>query len=203
MAERPVSRDKDYGRYRGFADEIKELYIDVEQAFVDKQDQLLDLERYWRLFNTEMTVNQAYQGNSQIYVPIIRDAIEARVTRFVNMLFPETEQHVDVVSYGGDMPMPLMAMLNHYVKKAKLRLLAPALLRNGEVEGHYSVYMDWKEHKRYVTRKVTKPVEIDGIEDWDQTYIDIEDETVEHGYPDVELVPAADLAVYPVTVDSI
>lgn len=202
MAERS-SRDKDYSRLSTYRDDIEDLIDDVEQAFADKQDQLLNLERYWQCFNTELSVNQAYTGNSQIYVPIIRDAIEARTTRFVNMLFPETEQHVDVVSYGGDLPMPLMAILNHYVKKAKLRMIAPALLRNGEVEGHYSIYVDWKETTRYVTRKVEKPVEVDGIEDWDQTFLDIEDEEIEEGFPDVDIIPAADLAVFPTTVDNI
>ena len=77
-----------------YDEELSDLQADVVRAFDDKNDQVLNFERYWRIFNTELTVNQAYNGNSQIYLPLVRDAIEARVTRFVNMLFPESEQHV-------------------------------------------------------------------------------------------------------------
>jgi hypothetical protein len=197
------SRGKDFGKASRFKEEIADLYQDIVDAFADKSDQTVNLERYWRIFNTELTVNQAYNGNSQIYLPLVRDAIEARVTRFVNMLFPENEQHVECVSYGGDEPIALMAMLNHYVKRAELRLLAPALLRNGEVEGHYSVYCDWTTTKRYVTKKVTKPIEVDGIPDPEITYFDIEDDEIEDSHPDVEVLPASDLVVYPVTSDSV
>jgi hypothetical protein len=186
-----------------YDEELTDLQSDVIKAFDNKNDQVINLERYWRIYNTELTVNQSYNGNSQIFLPLVRDAIEARVTRFVNMLFPENEQHVEVINYGGELPTELMAMLNHYVKRADLRLIAPPLLRNGEVEGHYSVYVDWATTKRYVTRLVDKPIEIDGVPDYDQTYRDIEEDEVEDAHPSVEVIPAYDLAVYPVTVASI
>lgn len=199
------SRDKDYADAARYQKELGELYQDVVNAFDDKTDQLTNLDRYWAIYNCELTVNQAYQGNSSLYIPIVRDAIEARVTRFKNMLFPENEQHVDVISYGGQDPWPLMAMLNHYVRKARMPEMAEQLLRNGEVEGHYSIYLDWSMTKRYVTRKKEMPVlhPETGMEIPGETYLDIEEEEIEDAYPSVEVIGAADVAVYPVTCDNI
>lgn len=203
MPDPVISRGKSLLKLSRYDEEIGDLQRDVVKAFDDKNDQTINIERYWKIYNTELTVYQAYNGNSQIYLPLIRDAIEARVTRFVNVLFPESEQHVEVVNYGSEQPHALMALLNHYVKRADLRSIAPPLLRNGEVEGHYSLYCDWTKDTRYVTRLVDKPIEIDGVPDPDQTYRDVEEEEVEDSFPSVEVIPAYDLAVYPVTVANI
>ena len=122
-------RAKDYSSQKTYEKQIADLYEDVQKAFDDKKNQIMNVERYWQVYNCELTTNQAYQGNTSIYLPLVRDAVEARVVRFTNMLFPENEQHVDVVSHPGDTPHALMALLNHYVKTSRLRHLTPALIR--------------------------------------------------------------------------
>lgn len=172
----------------------------------------MNCERYWQVYNCELTTNQAYQGNTSIYLPLVRDAVEARVVRYTNMLFPENEQHVDVVSHPGDMPHGLMALLNHYVKTSHLRHLTPALIRNGEVEGHYGIYWDWSETERYVTKKSVKMSQIqislddgaeESIDNPDDTYTDVDDETITQSTPTIDLIPLADLAVIPATADMV
>lgn len=201
MVER---RNKDFSAVKKYKEELADVYDAVVEAFQDKNERNQAVERFWKIYNCELSTNQAYSGENCVYLPIIHDAIEARVTRFTNRLFPRTGQHVDVTSYPGDNPFALMSLLNHYVFKARLRSQTKALLRNGEVEGQYSIYVYWDEVERYITKKSEKQVEISkGVFDPDETYLDVEDDVVTDAGPRVDLISDADLCIVPATVSCI
>lgn len=203
-AEQDDGRGEDLSGKRGFQKKLGELYSDVRDGFVDKKERQTAIERFWRIYNCQLTTNQAYSGNSQIYLPIVRDAIDARVQRFINTLFPDTGRYADLVTYPESVPNGILGLLDHYVRRSNLRQHARELLKNGEVEGQYSLYVDWINSTRYVTKKVLKHPEIEpGVHDPEDTYHDVEDEEVVSQHPIVHVISDNDLVVLPATLDDI
>lgn len=199
-----ASRGDDLSTQRGMKGKLDKLYQTVVQGFIDKKERNDATQRFWRIFNCELTTNQAYSGNSQIYLPIVRDAIEARVQRFVNTLFPESGRHVEITSAPRDFPHAIVGLLDHYVRRADLRTQARMLLRNGEVEGQFSFYVDWIKSTRYITKKVEKHPEIEpGVYDPEDTFFDVEDEEIESSFPGIRVLNDNDLCVLPATTESI
>src|SRR5258707_876490 len=68
LAKRPAIRRK-----------LMEIFSFVEQGFTDQVDRSNDQMDYWDIYNCKLNNNQFYSGNSKIYVPIVHNAIEARV----------------------------------------------------------------------------------------------------------------------------
>lgn len=198
-----ADRGTDLTGMRGMRGKLGKLYQTVLQGFIDKRERNESTMRYWRIFNCELTTNQSYSGNSQIYLPIVRDAIEARVQRFINTLFPENGRHVDVTA-GPDFPHAIVGLLDHYVRRSRLRSKARVLLRNGEIEGQFSFYVDWTKVTRHITKKVEKQTEIEpGVYNPDDTFFDVEDETITSQFPDVHIINDNDLVVLPATTEDI
>lgn len=197
------SRDKDYSQLTSMREDLSELYNDVIKAFNDKNSRAQDNRDYWDIYNCVLTNNQGYSGTSQTYVPVVHDAIEARVMRFTNALFPANGRHVEVITHGAPIPHGTMSLLEHYVRSAGLRELTPALLRNGDIEGHYSIYLEWEETKRTITKRVKKTVEVeDGIELPGDEYETVEDEEITDRTPRVMVVADSDIAILPATAAS-
>lgn len=197
-------RSKNIAKSKSVRDDLMKLYKDVAKGFQDQNERSDSNKDYWDIYNCQLGANQFYAGNSEIFVPIVYNAIEARKTRYVNQLFPSNNRFVDVTTDSGDRPYAHAALLEHYVTKARLRTkIAPALCVQGDVEGQYTVYVSWKKHKRKVTYKVKKPVKLDGesLDDIDE-YDDIEDKVIEDQYPDVEIIPDNDLMILPANADS-
>jgi hypothetical protein len=161
---------------------------------------------YWDIFNCELGAKQFYSGNSKIFVPIVHDAITARKVRNTNQIFPSSGKNVEVIT-SENHPEAMMALLEFYIRKARLRSsVLPQLLKNGDVEGQYNIYMGWIKNERHVTWRVEKKPQMDDTDiemDDDEPYWDIEEETVEHAYPDVEVLPDADVLVLPHTSRSV
>lgn len=169
---------------------VFEEIINGLDAHADRCDTSLD---NWDMYNCEFGNKQFYNGTSNIYVPIVRDAIEARKTRFTNQLFPRSGRYADCISQDATRPSALMALLDFYVRKAHLRTaVVPALVKAGDLEGQYSVYIGWKEHKRHVAWKTTH----DGIEP-DEVIEEVHESTITHAYPFVEVISDADLLIIP------
>ena len=201
-----LDRTKDYSSRQDVKEDLADLYQDVVKAFDDKKERAENNKRFWDVYNCALNDNQKYNGDSQVYLPMVRNAIDARVQRFSGTMFPKSGRHVEVVSEPGDIPHEVMSLLDHYVEKARLRTeVVPALLRQGDVTGQYSVYVDWQEVKRTITKRTWTPVEIDeGVEDPTHEDIeDIEDEDIVEARPDVRVLADDDLCVLPATVDSI
>ncbi len=183
---------------------VNKLYEKVVSAFRDKSNQNKDIERYWDIYNCKLNDNQQYHGDNQIYVPICRDAVEAMVRRTSNTLFPESGHYVDVIAESGDMPFAKMALLDHYVDVSGLPLTAKSLIRQGYVEGQFSVYLDWKTFRENETRRIPLRTVVDGVEVLGpEGEYDIEDDTLTIGRPDAVVLAAGDLAVHPPTANSI
>lgn len=200
-------RKKDYSTKAKIAEHLTELYASVEKGFEDKKEQSNITAEAWNCYNCELSNNQAYYGTSEMFVPIIRDALSARETRFINMLFPQAGRYADVAGHDGKTPYDLIAMLDDYVKKAKLRQkVMPALIRTGDISGTYALYMEWIEKTRHVTTK-TKVAEkqtelgtdIDGSPEFD----DVDHLKVVDQYPDVTVLDPSNVVVLPATAETI
>ena len=203
--KKAMSRDTELGRRKSIEDDLIELYDSIDRAFVSAAPRINDQMDYWDIYNCNMNSNQFYQGNASIYVPLVRDAIDARVTRFTNQVFPASGRNVEIITPDGELPFEMMALLEHYIRKSKLRsIVIPAVLRNGDVEGHWNFYVTWNKTERKVAYKVRRGPELDGIEvDTDDPIEDIQEETIPAMCPVVEVIPDSDVMVLPHTADSI
>ena len=190
---------------------LLDVYKDVEKGFDDQReraDQQLD---DWDIYNCRLGNRQFYAGNAQIFVPITHNAVEARKTRFTNQVFPQTGRYVDCTSSDDSKPYALISLLEHYIRKARLRTqVMPALMKNGDVEGQYNIYVRWRHTKRHVVQRVRHPAMVDqgpggmgGFEDPDSEIEDIEEMTLEHGAPLVEVLSDSDILVLPQVCDSL
>lgn len=173
----------------------------------DRADTILD---NWDMYNCCLNANQSYNGNAQLYVPIVRNAVNARKTRFVNQIFPASGRYIDAASDDGSIPHAIVALLEHYVRKTKLRTeIMMALCRNGDLEGQCNLYVDWDSVERHVvsreTRKAQTPMPgMPGpVELPDEEVEDIVEETIVDAGPSVEVIHDNDVLVLPATADSV
>lgn len=199
-------RTKDYSGYKYIQEQLDELYPMVEQGFADKKSFNDDVEEAWNIYHCQLNENQTYIGNSKVYVPIVRDAITARETRFINMLFPLTGRYADVVGHDGKVPYDMIALLDDYVRKSELReKIAPAMLRTGDIAGNYALHVEWCEHTRNITsKKKVAEVEAEGSPvEGSPEYDDIEHEEVTESCPGVQVLDPRNLVILPATVSKI
>lgn len=200
------SRDEELCDREKIRDQVLDVMKTVSSAFRGQWERGNDQLDWWDVYNCELTGRQAYAGNSQIYVPIVQMAVNARRTRFVNQMFPRSGRNVDVIT-SDDKPWPMMALLEHYIRRTRLRTqILPALCKNGDVEGQYNLYVTWADTERYVAYKKPTTVELDDdieIEDETDDDYDVEEETIFHQQPIVEVLSDADVVVFPTTSNSI
>jgi hypothetical protein len=199
-------RDVDISKRAGVSRQLIELFDEVQAGFQDQGERADDIQDFWDIYNCHLTGRQFYDGNSKIFVPIVHNAINARKTRFVNQMFPTNGRNVEVTSQDGELPYAQMALLESYIKKAKLRTqVMPALMRNGDIEGQYNIYVTWEKTKRQVTWKTTEVLTDD---DGEPNAAAEEIETVKHeeietGCPHVEVLADTDVLVLPATASTI
>lgn len=200
-------RQKDYSNLKYVQKQLGNIYPIVEKAFDDKKDQTQLIEDCWDIYNCKLGPNQQYNGKSQVYVPVVRDAMNARKTRFINMLFPQSNRYADVVDSEGRIPSDLIAVLDYYVKQANIRrIVAPALIRGGDVSGNYAAYVEWGSKSRFIVNKEKKPemvsetgAAVDGTAEYDDvSYEEVKDERAVFSVLDTR-----NLVVLPATVDDI
>ncbi len=201
-------RADDVSALKSVREDLLDVFKDVEKGFEDQWERSNDQTDYWEIYNCKLNAKQFYSGNSKIYVPIVHNAVNARKTRFTNQIFPQSGRYVDVTSSDGTKPDALMALLEHYVRQAQLRTkVMPALMRSGDIEGQYNVYVSWEKHVRNVTFRSTSTPEIDDTSGLENPAVDpvedISEETVERSYPSVEVLADADVLVLPQTSDSL
>jgi len=203
----PPGRNDDLSDASGLHENLLELYRDIEKGFENQQDRSNSQMDYWEIYNCKLGQNQYYTGNSKIYLPIVHDAVNARCTRFTNQIFPQAGRYVEVTTEDGTLPQGEMSLVEHYIRKMKLRTkVVPALCRNGDVEGQYNVYVSWVERQRHVAWRDQKPLEVVEAEDEDEddtAVDDINEETITEGYPQVSVLADSDVLVLPHTAESI
>lgn len=207
--DEPFSRDAELCHKSELQETLRKLYSDVEKAVTGQQERTNNTLDYWDMHNCILSGKQFYNGTSKIFLPLVHNAVNARKTRFANQIFPSSQRNIEVISEDSDIPNSLVSLIEHYIRKAKLRTQCiPALIKNGDVEGQYTIYVDWIENKRDVVYKKFKPLEIELAEgelqeDEDEQVEDIVEEEVTHQYPSVEVISDADFAVFPATSNSI
>src|SRR6516162_965530 len=203
---RGVPRRADISKRPKVKDELLEVFKKVEEGYRDQWNRSNDNQDYWDIYNCVLTSKQFYVGNSKIFVPIVHNAVNARKTRFTNQIFPQAGRYVEVTSTDGTRPDALASLLEHYVRKAKLRTkVMPALCKAGDIEGQYNVYVSWCERKRHVTwRAAVQPEMMEGMPNPAMAPImDIRHEEVEAAHPEVEVIADSDILVMPITADDI
>ena len=131
-------------------------YVDIEKAFKNREEADEAIQEYWHIYNADPDDNQAYQGNSKCYVPVVRDAITARAKRSLKQLFPNKYQHVDAVGTDGQKPYPQLSLLEHYIRSTKLKSVVRSMLVAGDVTGQWNLYVDWMSDVRSVTNMIRK-----------------------------------------------
>lgn len=200
------NRSADISRRKGVRRQLQQLFDDVQDGFQDQGERADDIQDFWDIYNCHLNGRQFYDGNSKIFVPIVRNAVDARKTRFVNQMFPTNNRNVEVTSQDGSLPYATMSLLEHYIGKAKLRTeVMPALMKNGDVEGQYNLFVDWVKQKRSVTWRTTETPELDeGGENPAAEPVETirHDEIIEQ-FPTVEVLSDTDVLVLPQTADSI
>lgn len=204
MAKKPT-RDTELATSEKVKEHLRKVYNDVEKGFIDQRDRADQILCNWDMYNCILGEKQFYNGNSKIYVPFVRDAIDARVTRFSNQLFPQSGRYVEVTTGDADPPQALQALLENYVRKGQIRTeIIPPLLRNGDCEGQYTIYVSWSEHERHVTNRTKTQPETDGlVNEAAEPVEDVKNETITEARPDVEVIGDTDFLVLPVTATSI
>lgn len=203
----PGSRGEEFAQNSAFKNKLSKVYSSVHEGFDDQGQRSDDNDKWWDIHNCKLGDQQFYSGNSQIFVPIVRDAISARKTRFVNQIFPQSGRYVQVITEDGKIPDATVSLLEHYIRLNHMRNnLMPALMKAGDVEGQYTVYVDWATRTRDIAYRVEEPAALDGTEglaDPDETVEVIKEETVKIGFPQVEVISDNDLLVLPATASSI
>lgn len=200
-------RKRDYSELKYIQAQLADVWEAVEKGFEDKQEQDGIIEDGWDMYHCVLNGNQTYTGTSQVYVPIVADAMTARETRFINTLFPQNGRYCDITGNDGTVPYDLMAVIDYYVKQAELReTVAPAMIRSGDISGQYGLYLSWEETTRCVTSKVKKaevetPVgtPLKGAAEYD----DREYEEIKEGKPDVQVLDGRDFVILPTSIDKV
>ena len=199
----PPDRDEQLLEREDVKEALFDIFTDIINGFDKQADRADDNMDWWDCYNCILGAKQSYNGTAQIFVPIVHSAIEARKTRFVNQVFPKNGRYIEAVSEDGTIPHTETALLEHYVRKAKLRTqVAPALCKNGDIEGQMTVQVTWQEFRRHVVQRVKKPAEQEDFSEGEEVE-DIEEEELIEGRPVVKVIPDTDLLVLPPTADSL
>jgi hypothetical protein len=207
-----AQRSEDLSGKEKIRDKLQKIFKDVEKGFRSQWDRANDGMDWWDVYNCVLNAKQFYVGNAKIYVPIVKNAINARKTRYINQIFPVSGRYVDVITSDGTRPSATSSLLEDYVRKAELRTkVMPALCKNGDVEGQYTVYVSWCKRKRHVTWRTMERPEIQdedgeslGVENPAADEVEtMKEEEIEAAHPEVEVIPDSDLLVLPQTADTI
>lgn len=199
-------RKKDYSHLLAVKEQLDDLYPTIVKGYDDKDEQNRTIDEAWDAYNCVINEYQMYNGTSQAYVPLIHDAVNARATRLVNMLFPSTDRFADIVTEDGNSPHELIGLLDYYCRTTSLREnVVPAMIRGGDIGGNYDLYVEWVERKRHITAKkqvaeITAEGEPVG---GSPTYDDMEYEEVVDAAPQVSVIDTRDLLILPSTCQDI
>jgi len=197
--------DTDYKDREHLQDKLQSVYERIRKGFQDRTEHLDAIKRYWDCYNGILNDNQAYNGESKIYDPIIHDGIEALTQRDTAMLFPENGRYCDCTSESGANPRAVMSLIDHYLDRDQAQVQMSGILRAGHVTGQRNIGVEWKK-ERY-KRIELQPPKFTFI----QSVISLfkkqqaTPQKVEHelGRPNFYPIASENLLVLPATVDHI
>jgi hypothetical protein len=199
---------RNYARGRGSSapvEEAKKLYAEIYKAFDNKTDQYFDNKDYWNIYNAILDENQSYSGFTDVYDPVVRDAVNSRTRRRLMQLFPANGIHVSAISPDNN-PKAHMALLEHYIRKTELREVVKQDLVAGDVTGQWCLLVTWEKDSfsiRELVRKHPAFSDDDDLEDESSDYEDVIDDEVVNEGPQIDPFPVDDLAVIPPTVNKL
>src|SRR5208283_4870243 len=183
---------------------LRDVYDRCHKGYEDQQERASDIASYWRIWNCELDQGSVYKGRNRLYAPFCYEAIQARATRFVNQLFPQSDRHVEAASEDGTIPRAGISLCEHYVSDTDLREQAYALSISGDVEGQYNVYVDWETGNRRTVSRAEKPVKTDeGNEVPGEKVVDLTEEDKPTGGPSLEILSDRDVCILPATSPSV
>lgn len=200
-----INRDQDLlGRKRRGSSPLRrklsDTFQDIHKGFTDQVDRTDHQMDWWDCYDCVLNDNQWYNGNAQIYVPIIRDAVNARATRFVNQLFPPGGRYVDAISTDGSVAHDEIAIVEYYIRRLlmKNQVLRPLCIA-GDIEGQYNLVLGWENIRRQiVSRETHGPVDPESGEELGGEEIeDIKVEDILEGGPTAELIHDSDVLILP------
>lgn len=212
---RPINRDADLLGRRvpegqspksGIRHKLDRLFTQISEGFKAQEDRADETQDYWDCYNCEANQNRYYNGIADIYVPLIHDAVEAQVTRQTNQLFPQGGRYVQAISSDGSTNNALVALLDHYIRNAEMATqVVEPLVRNGQIEGQYNLYIDWSEVERLlVSRETHGPIDPQTGQEMPGPEIeDINEKLVIEGNPVYEVLHDEDVLVLPQSADSV
>jgi hypothetical protein len=184
------------------------------KAYENQAEQSDRIEEYWNIYNAQPDENLQYTGNSQGYVPAVRDCVNARTKRVLKQLFPTNHKHVSGLSADAKVPHVQLQLIEHYIRKTDLKSIVRSDLTAGDVTGQWCLMIDWMKTERRVTKLVRRNPIIEQIEGEDVTELGLEDplapeeeatefeDVVEEG-PEIVDFAIEDLAVVPPTCNDL
>lgn len=190
------------GAKEKFREKLTKVFEAIEQGFDNQQVRAQDISDYWKMYNCELGQGQLYAGRNRLYAPIIYEAIQARSTRVVNQLFPQTGRHIECMSVDATIPRAALTMGEYYIDNMALREVIPSLFTSGDIEGQYNLYLSWQQGNRRTVSRINKKVELSpGIEVG--KVIDTLEEDMPLGGPKVEVLSDTDVCILPATAASL
>lgn len=191
----------------------KALYKVVRAGYQNKEEQEDRLFEFRNMFAAIPDENQQYSGNSNAYVPVVRDCTNARAKRALAQLFPDNGRHVDGLGSDDEIPYTPLSLLEYYVRKTRLKSIVRTDLICGDITGQWNLMLDWTKSKRTITKAVRKNamlstidgenVEDMGIEDPTEEVEVKEEETITEEGPEVTDFATEDLVVIPPTCQNL
>jgi hypothetical protein len=211
-AKKPPDRSRDLlGRKDSrLRKKLVETWTQVRKAFEDQSERSDEQMDYWDSYQCVLNDNQYYDSDAQIYVPIIRDAVNACATRWVNQLFPQGGNYVEATSTDGTTANSIVALLDQYIREGQLKTrVAKVLIRHGMLEGQLNLYVDWLEISRQIVSRETHgpQVEVGGEEvelpGGDDEIEDTRPEEILDARPACEVLHDSDVVIWPTSADSL
>jgi len=181
---------------------LGKVHTAVKKGFDDQKARSEDIAEFWKIYNTELGPGQLYSGRNRLYAPFVYEAIQARATRFVNQLFPQTERHVEAFSEDGTIPRAGISICEHYVSETDLRSVVEAMCVSGDVEGQYNLYCTWEVGNRRTASRVKQPVTAGDTDIEVGSVDDVVEEDEPTGGPCLELLSDTDVCILPATAQS-
>lgn len=195
---------KQYAKNEKVLEQAYKIYARVVDGYEDQVKRNNQISANWSIYNCTLDENQKYGGMVNIYVPAVRDCVEARTKRIKTTVFPPNGRNVFCVSYSDDKPEATVALIEQHLRLAQFKETASSLLRAGDIEGQWSLYVDWRKDERTITRKVLDDEqEVEGERIDVEPIESVEEDEIIDEHPDIWVIADSDLVVLPNTVDNI
>ncbi len=202
-------KPRNFARGRGSAgpvQEAKDLYPVIRRAFENKEAHNANVEANWNIYDCVIDANQQYTGFTEVFNPIVRDAINSRVRRRLKQLFPANNVHLECLTTDKT-PFAHMGLLEHYIRQTQLKEVVRQDLVSADLTGNWCLLCGWETEDFSVIRMVRRQNRLkdaageETIEDAGDDYSDVEEEEFTQEGPVVEPFPVTDVAVVPPTVN--